>query len=238
MELPSSKGYIRPENLSIMTVLELKALAKQHGCSGYSKLKKDQLIPFVKKCIEKASPPRPQAPSRIKQGSINYKSHIIQLFDEINAAFEVKTINSKALQQINDFLNVLAKTILDEAYSIVVIEDKKEITSAEIQDVIRLIFVGELANKGVSYADRIQNLQFPIDLVEPLFEKYGRVGSSASVYLTGMIEYIAKELLDTAFYFGPERIGKELSSKQIKLALEQDGEFVTLLKTLKFSFKE
>lgn len=44
-----------PQNLKLMTVVELRALAKKHGCSGYYKLKKDELITFVKKCIKKSS---------------------------------------------------------------------------------------------------------------------------------------------------------------------------------------
>ena len=200
-------------------------------CSGYYKLKK-----VVKK--EQAQLPV-QPPSRIKKSQVNYENHIVQIFNEMNSTFEPKTINPIALRQINEFLNVLAKTILDEAYSIVVIEGRDSITSREIQEVVRLIFVGELCNKGVSYADcRIENqveLQFPIEMT--LFEKYGSCERSAGVYLTAIVEYIAIELLDIAVYFGPERVEKELSIKQVKLAVEQDPEFVSLLESLKFNFK-
>ena len=102
-----------------------------------------------------------------------------------------------------------------------------------------MIFVGELANKGVSYADcRIENqveLQFPNEMT--LFEKYGSCEISSGVYLTAIVEYIAIELLDIAVYFGTERVEKELSIKQVKLAVEQDPEFVALMKALEFNFK-
>lgn len=191
--------------------------------------------------------------------AINFDVYIKRVLADITVALgKKKRMSKNALYQLNQLVNLLGKAIVEKAHFLNSKElqsrSKKTISSREIQSAIRLIFPGELAKHAVSsgikavtkFATIIDSsnpnekrqpmqekagLKFSVSRTSKFFKKYNtRVGKSAPVYLTAVLEYIIAELLDLC---------KDIiSSRKLKLAIENDDELKSLCKTLCFDIAD
>ena len=111
-----------------MRVAELKALAKEHGLRGYSKLKKAELIAFIQDNLRppctpapRTRPPRPTRPpppqlvrfrpDRPRQPS----SQEIDIFEQQEMSKSRSQVTSKLNDWYNWLVNHVPKTIKDDA---------------------------------------------------------------------------------------------------------------------------
>jgi histone H3/H4 len=185
---------------------------------------------------------------------VNYHMYIKMILKELKPT---KKISKNALYQINQLLNLLAKAICEKAHFLnskeIKSRVKKTISAREIQSSIRLILSGQLVRQAVStatgsvvkFANAAKSegrtslqakagLKFPVTRTSRFFKKYNtRVGDSASVYLASVLEYITAEILDIS-----SNKDGILSSRALKLALDNDDDLKSLCKALCFDIAD
>jgi len=181
---------------------------------------------------------------------VDYKRDVVDLMKN---KFNQTKINPQALEQINNFLNAIAIAVLDKAYSS---RKYRGISVGEIQDVLQGIFSLNHYNAILYYVFRAMTIfanlkeerlsleekqvktgiKFSIKLSSGFFTKYNVPFTQGSqLYIAGLLECMSNELFKVVF--ATRRPGKELSSQEIKLALEQNDDFAKLLNDLNFRFK-
>ncbi len=142
-------------------------------------------------------------------------------------------------------------------------EHDKTTSSREIQSAIRLVLPGELAKHAVSegtkavtkftsskFGDKVKGvkisrskrsgLQFPVGRIENLIRLYNqskntRVGSGAPVYLAGVIEYLAAEILELSGNAARDHKHTRITTRDITLAIYNDTELSHLFKEVTLS---
>jgi ubiquitin C-terminal hydrolase len=85
-----------------LTVVELKKKAKELGCSGYSILRKKELIEFVIKCISKKLP-SPQQP-------IQAHSHSKPTLHQLSVSFSTENLRKKTVLELREKASKLGCT--------------------------------------------------------------------------------------------------------------------------------
>ncbi len=184
--------------------------------------------------------------ARKTQKEISWISYIKKLVDP-----ETKTkldyyYGKDMLQQMNAIVNIIARSIAEQAGSLTRDNNKKTITSREIQTAIRLLLPGELAKHAVSAGTRAvtrytsawkkgtrterARLIFPIPRAERAIRTYGtsveisRVGAGAPVYLAGVLQYIATDIVMSAGRYATDDSKRTITTPHLYRAIRGDEE--------------
>ena len=192
--------------------------------------------------------------------SVNFEIYIKRLLIEL---YPGQRISKNALYQLNQLTNLLGKAIVEKAHFLNSKElqnrTKKTISSREIQSAVRLIVPGDLAKKAVSNGVKAvlkfntpvsetivkkmtmqekAGLKFSVSRASKFFKKYNtRIGQGAPVYLASVLEYIIAEIL----YLSRDVMKNEkvtVSSRNLKLAIDNDEELKRLCKNLCFDIAD
>lgn len=164
-------------------------------------------------------------------------------------------------QLSNDFLNQtnriivrLGEKIAEKAFQLTEKEDRKTIDGREIQSAVRLIIPGELTKHAVSEgtkavtkygsADRGNKrkrksnskkagLEFSVPRCKQFLKKYNKkIGSTASVYLAAVLEYITAELLELSGNVSRDNRRNTMKIRDLFLAIDTDSELNDMMHRL------
>ncbi|XP_031132241.1 histone H2B-like [Ipomoea triloba] len=84
---------------------------------------------------------------RVKKSSETYKIYIFKVLKQVHPDLG---ISSKAMGIMNSFINDIFEKLAQEASRLAGYNNKRTITSSEIQTAVRLVLPGELAKHAVS----------------------------------------------------------------------------------------
>ena len=192
--------------------------------------------------------------------SVNFEVYIKRVLVELHPG---KRISKNALYQLNQLVNLLGKAIVEKAHFLNSKElqnrTKKTISSREIQSAVRLILQGELSKKAVSNGVKAvvkfhnpisgpqvkkitmqerAGLKFSVSRATKFFKKYNtRIGQGAPVYLASVLEYVIAEVLYLSDDLGKKE-NSTVSSRNLKLAIDNDEELKRLCKNLCFDIAD
>jgi len=158
------------------------------------------------------------------------------------------SITPRSIDIICDFAFDILLQVCLEAENLCRFNNRNTITSREIQTAVRLTLQGELAKQSVSegtkaltkYNSRIDEgeitvgiatvagLVFPFGKIDKIIKDHwlGGVGSGASVYLAGVIEYLCAEILELSGNAAGTDTGSNntIYPRHIMLAIRNDEE--------------
>ncbi len=182
--------------------------------------------------------------ARKTQKEISWISYIKKLVDP-----ETKTkldyyYGKDMLQQMNAIVNIIARGIAEQAGSLTRDNNKKTISSREIQTAMRLLLPGELAKHAVSAGTKAvtrytsawkkgtrterARLIFPVPRAERAIRVYGtsseisRVGAGAPVYLAGVLQYIATDIVMSAGRYATDDSKRTITVPHLYKAFKND----------------
>ena len=194
--------------------------------------------------------------------SVNFEVYIKRVLNELYPGYRV---SKNSLYQLNQLANLLGKSVVEKAHFLNSKElqnrTKKTISSREIQSAVRLILPGKLAKQAVSNGvkavvkfhnpisgEKVKKitmqeragLKFSVSRASKFFKKYNtRTGQGAQVYLASVLEYVIAEVLVLA---RDVQISKKntntVSSRKLKLAIENDLDLKLLCKNLCFDIAD
>lgn len=163
-------------------------------------------------------------------------------------------MRKNTMSVLNKLIIHIAVEIIKEAIDLTIKEDKKTLTSREIQTAVRLTLPGQLAKHGVSEGTKAitvftssqytkntprskrARLVFPISRVENLIKKYlpkgFRLGGVASVYLAAVLEYLTAEILELSGNAARDDKLTRIKLRHLYLAIHNDYALHDLFKTL------
>lgn len=194
--------------------------------------------------------------------SINFEVYIKRVLVEL---YPGKRISKNALYQLNQLANLLGKAIVEKAQFLNSKElqnrTKKTISSREIQSAVRLIIPSELSKKAVSNGvkavikfhnpisgEKVKKITmqeragliFSVSRATKFFKKYNtRIGQGAPVYLASVLEYVIAEVLVLALDVQLSKKNTHtVSSRKLKLAIDNDLELKLLCKNLCFDIAD
>lgn len=142
------------------------------------------------------------------------------------------TLTKKTMKFVNKMLNKIGQKIVDKTTP-----KKGEISSSDIQDVIRKVLPGGLLKHAVSEGTKattkftatgVTGLHFPTNLK---FKTSKKFSETASIYLAAVLEYLSAEILDIS-----GNVARCLESLEkvrishVKKAIEDDEEFSEICK--------
>jgi len=166
------------------------------------------------------------------------------------------TISTEAINELNLLTHNLAERLINESTHLAKTNNKKTISSREIQTAVRVCLPGELAKHAVSegtkavtkYTSSVNigtiprqsraGLQFAVGRTEALIRQQSsidRIGSGAPVYLAAVLEYITAEILELAGNAARENKVKRISPRHLQLAIRNDEELAKLFREVTLS---
>jgi len=164
----------------------------------------------------------------------SYSTHIYKVLKQVHPDIG---ISNKAMSIMNDFVKDMLNKIAATAGHLAEVNQRRTMTSREIQSAVRLELPGELAKHGVSegtkavtkhhYDSASSGLQFPVPTVRRhLKEKHytNRISKTASVYLAAVLEYLAAEVLELAGNVARDNKKIRIVPRHIYLAFYNDEE--------------
>ena len=188
---------------------------------------------------------------RTKRKVYTFKPHIYKVLKQVHPDTGLTT---EGKEQMNHFVEHFADKIADEAVFLAKKDDKKTISSREIQTAVRLVLPGELAKHGVSegnkavtkYMDRSYpkkgkrvsksaeaGLQFPVTRFKTLLQKHAprgfRISERAPVYLAAVMEYLTAEMMELSGNAARDNRKSNINLRHLQLAVRNDEELNEML---------
>lgn len=166
------------------------------------------------------------------------------------------SIAEDTVQQLNSTLNYIGDAIVKEADRLVKSEKKKTLGSREIQNAVRSILPDELSRHAVADATRSitrflsqdlsapkgkgkskgsqSGLVFEPARAEHLIREYTnfRVGTNASVYFAGVLDYLCAEMLELSGNCARDHKRVTINLRCLFVAIEGDEELSKLFRVL------
>jgi len=169
-------------------------------------------------------------------------------------------ISQSTVDLLNFIVNKIGDAIVEESNRLIHpihykdlashADEKKTISSREIQTSVRLVIPGELTKHAISQGTKAvtkyassktpgsksarAGLQFSVARSENLIEKHAqgketRIGGTSGVYLAAVLEYIAAEILELAGNVCHDDRKKIITQEHVKSAIHNDNELDALL---------
>lgn len=175
-------------------------------------------------------------------------------------------ITGDAKNQIDSFLTLLSKTIINDAVGLVFAEKKQTVSARVIQSAVRRTLPGELLKHAVSEGTKAvtklnmweeenkakkekkeeiktvtmahrSGLQFPPSRFRRFLNEYKvRTSPNALVYMAAVIEYIAAELLELGGNVARDNKKLRITIRHVYLVTANDEEIGRLFDSLNFHF--
>jgi histone H3/H4 len=185
-----------------------------------------------------------------KRVSHHFEKYIVKVLKQILETNEKIKITMNSRKQINSVLMILCKEIYKKINELMIISNRKIITKKEIINSIKLILSGQLLEncikEGNIYIDNVDKLIFPVFISEKMLKSFGTgdkskkiyymVSKEASIFLSGVLEYITSEILDLASNYCKSNKHICITVKDINFGVTTDSEFSHLFNKLNINF--
>jgi len=187
-----------------------------------------------------------------------YSSHVYKVLKQVHPD---TGLSVKSMKIMNDFVNDIFLRIVTEAENLARINDKKIVTSREVQTSVRLNLPGELAKHAVSEGTKAvtkfhssggygggggrggggrnsksarAGLTFPVGRIATHMKQHWKqpVGAGAPVYLAAVLEYLVAEILELAGNAARDNRKIRIVPRHIMLAVRNDEELNKLLNSV------
>jgi len=185
----------------------------------------------------------------------NFELYIKKVLKQVHPD---SSISQSSVSLLNFIVNKIGDSIVRESNHLIHpthyknlsshTDEKSTIGSREIQTSVRLVITGELVKHAMSQGIKAvtkftsssstqtsksarAGLQFSIARCEHMIGKHSdcRVGETAAVYLAGVLEYLAAEILELAGNTCKDERKKIMTLHHIKTAVDNDEEIRALL---------
>jgi len=190
----------------------------------------------------------------LPKGHIDFRTYLTKIRKMV---YSDAGITQKASNELNSVVYYIGEAIATQAKSLAKFTDKKTIGVDHIRTSAELVFLGcdswltkivtEKATKALeTYLGSTKGnmtarsgLLLAPARVKRYFQKsnkkFKRLGSGAVVYLAGILEALAKEILDLAGNAARDNKKVQITVRHLFLALENDEDFGTLMRTQKIT---
>lgn len=196
-----------------------------------------------------------------KKTTKSYDTLNIYIYKVLKKVHPDTGISSNAMTQLDNILKIIAKSIVKKAIELATIDEKKTITSREIQSAIRIILPDKLEKHAVSEGTKTvtkynstlnskyqvretkssrANLIFGPARIERLFLRgHGKnVGYGAPIYLSAVLEYLAGEILEYAGNVSRDYKRVRIIPRHIFVAVEADKELSKLFNNINITIAD
>ena len=167
-------------------------------------------------------------------------------------------MSGQAMKSMIGLTGGVAQWIVQQAVDLCHADNKKTLSSREVQTAVRLCFPGELAKHGVSegvkavtkFLDSKGNtkgkkqsgaaragLQFSVGRARRILKAFhsGPIGRGAPVYLAAVIEYIVAEVMELSGNAARDNKRVRVTNRHLELAVHNDEELHRLFKHVTFA---
>lgn len=160
-------------------------------------------------------------------------------------------MNQAAKEMVNDFVLHMVHRFSCTVHSLLHLTHSQTVSARDIQSAVRMIIPGELAKHAVmegtkavtKYQDphfkkkgdrkeKLCGLQFPVARVGGMLRNHlhTRIGETAPVYLTGVLEYLVAEILELGGNAARDFKKVRITPRHLLLAIQGDEELARLCK--------
>lgn len=164
-------------------------------------------------------------------------------------------INDHAKTSVNTMIHEVARKLCNRMGSLMRDNNKKTITTREVQTAVKLVLPSDLArhalNEGVRSLTRFAasasgtkynhipqakraNIKFPPSRAKKLLKKYmpgsQRISVTAGIYFATMLEYLTAEIVELAGNAALNKMKKTISREHLMIAIKSDPELNILFK--------
>ena len=240
------------KSIDIMSHGRLRTLKEIHVREA---LQFDGITPLYKSISKKVKTETGEkSKKRAIHKYINLDTYVTRVLKQVHPN---TGLNSASLAELSQFGIYLTLKITELARKLAMNEERKTLTSRDVQTAVRLVLPGELAKhsesegtKAVTKFNSSQSvatgkpktktrsqrsgLTFSISRIENIMrgqKKTGgdktskdRVGSTAAIYLTAVIEYLTAEILELAGNAAKDNGLVRIKPRHIMMAVENDEE--------------
>lgn len=192
------------------------------------------------------------------QHKLSFKSGIQAVLQQVRPDHR---ISAKSKESVNYLLHYIGEKIVRAAN---VASTNATISARDIEAGVRLILPGQLAFyavreatkaviknnvRGVGGRQKKSGLEFSIPRAEHLIRRYNegvtyddntkwklrRVSEDAPIYLAGVLEYLANELLELSGKASRDDKKNTINNRHLRIAIEDDEELNSLFKDIQFN---
>jgi histone H3/H4 len=202
--------------------------------------------------IEESPVVQEEDKKKIKKHSRFFDIYISKVLKQVSK----NEITANAKNQLNNLLIIISNLISDKVYYLLEYGKKKTISTLEIINAIKLLFIGELQNilisegqksvenykkseedkKGLSRQNKAEIL-FPPSVCEKFLRKYEvLLTADSSIFLAGTLEYICAELLDLSSSIANLNNRIRITVRDLEIAVRTDIEFNQFFKSNNIEF--
>lgn len=178
------------------------------------------------------------------QGNTSYATYIYKVLKQVHPD---TGISKKGMLVMNDLNTAMLIKIVETARELCLKDNRGTLTSREIQTATRLCLPGELAKHAVSEGTKAvvkyqsegkgnksvrAGLVFPVGRTLRIMKERtkSRVGGTAPVYLSAVLEYLTAEVLELSGNAARDNKLVRIIPRHIMLAIHNDEELLKLHK--------